>query len=313
MLAAFPANSASIEEFQTEEYYGSGGLDIINAAEAYSKGYTGKGVTIGINDSPVNFEHESFSDKTGSKYIGSQELNGIDWKENDHGTHVGGIAAGAKNGKDMHGVAFNAEIVNTSFLAAEDDDFSKYDSFSQVKIINNSWNTAYCIDGVYTSDEIDEDLTPDKALDNLITYLTSLNYNLRRKPLFDTASKDKLLIFSSGNNGFPDKDLMFHLPLLFKYDGCNNIITVTAALNSYGENKHLVRNPDGSITGDFINAPFSNLAKYYEDSTISAPGWNIYSSNATNKNDYILMSGTSISAPFVILVEQHLYNRLFHI
>ena len=71
MLASFPADSASIEEFQTEEYYGSGGLDLINAAEAYSKGYTGKGVTIGINDPPVNLEHESFADKTGSKYVGS--------------------------------------------------------------------------------------------------------------------------------------------------------------------------------------------------------------------------------------------------
>ncbi|MBR4328772.1 MAG: hypothetical protein IKP71_02875, partial [Candidatus Riflebacteria bacterium] len=68
--ASFPANSASIEEFQKEEYYGSGGLDLINAAEAYSKGYTGKGVTIGINDLPVNLEHESFSSKTGSKDIG---------------------------------------------------------------------------------------------------------------------------------------------------------------------------------------------------------------------------------------------------
>ena len=46
MLASFPANSASIEEFQTEEYYGNVGLDLINAADAYSKGYTGKGITI---------------------------------------------------------------------------------------------------------------------------------------------------------------------------------------------------------------------------------------------------------------------------
>ncbi len=78
LLSSFPLYSASIEEFQTKEYYGSGGLDLINAAEAYVKGYTGKGVTIGINDTPVNFEHESFFGKTGSKYLGSLELNGID-------------------------------------------------------------------------------------------------------------------------------------------------------------------------------------------------------------------------------------------
>ena len=53
LLASFPLYSASIEEFQTEEYYGSGGLSLINAAEAYAKGYTGKGITIGINDLPA--------------------------------------------------------------------------------------------------------------------------------------------------------------------------------------------------------------------------------------------------------------------
>ncbi len=66
LLASFPLYSASVEEFQTEEYYASN-LDLINVAEAYAKGYTGKGITIGINDAPVNFEHESFADKTGSK------------------------------------------------------------------------------------------------------------------------------------------------------------------------------------------------------------------------------------------------------
>ena len=101
LLASFPANSASIEEFQTEEYYGSGGLDLINAAEAYSKGYTGKGVTIGINDHPVNLQHESFADKTGSKYVGSTNLDGIDWESNNHGSHVAGIAAGSKNGRSL--------------------------------------------------------------------------------------------------------------------------------------------------------------------------------------------------------------------
>ena len=37
LLASSPLYSASIEEFQTEEYYASN-LDLINAAEAYAKG-----------------------------------------------------------------------------------------------------------------------------------------------------------------------------------------------------------------------------------------------------------------------------------
>ena len=123
LLASFPANSADIEEFQTKEYYGSNGLDIINAAESYSKGYTGKDITIGINDQPVNLEHSKFGLKTGSKYIGSLSLNGIDWKKNDHGTHVAGIAAAAKTDYLMHGVAFDADFISTYGLS-DDSDFS---------------------------------------------------------------------------------------------------------------------------------------------------------------------------------------------
>ncbi len=309
LLASSPLYSASIEEFQTEEYYGSGGLDLINAAEAYSKGYTGKGVTIGINDHPVNLEHESFADKTGSKYIGSMNLEGINWNEYNHGSHVGGIAAGSKNGKGMHGVAFDAEIVSTYYLWDDDHDFSKYDSSSQIKSINNSWNSDSDIDGLINSDELDEDSTADKVFKQLVTDFNNYNFEPMNKSVFDTASKDKLLIFSSGNFGYQDKDLMFHWPLIFKYDDCNNnIITVTSALNSYGENKHLIRNPDGSITGDFVISSFPNLAKYGEDSIISAPGWNIMSANAADKDVYITVSGSSMAAPFVTggaaLVEQ---------
>ena len=151
LLASSPLYSASIEEFQTEEYYGSGGLDLINAAEAYAKGYTGKGITIGINDYPVNLEHESFANKTGSKYIGSLELDGIDWKENDHGTHVGGIAAGSKNGKAMHGVAFDADFVSAYFMA-DGADFQKYDSYTEIKTINNSWGSQLSVDCAISSD-----------------------------------------------------------------------------------------------------------------------------------------------------------------
>ncbi len=138
LLSSFSAYSEEIEEFQTEEYYGSGGLDLINAAEAYSKGYTGKGVTIGVNDQAVNFEHNSFSSKTSSKYIGSFDLKQINWEKDNHGTHVGGIAVGTKNGNTMHGVAFDADIMSTTYAYSDTADFYKYSSFSDIKTINNS-------------------------------------------------------------------------------------------------------------------------------------------------------------------------------
>ena len=133
LLASFPTYSADIEEFQTREYYGSNGLDIINAAKSYSQGYTGEGLTIGINDEPVNLEHLSFSDKTSSKYIGSLSLNGIDWKNSNHGTHVSGIAVGSKNNYIMHGVAFDANLISTSYEHSDTSEFYKYSQYSDIK------------------------------------------------------------------------------------------------------------------------------------------------------------------------------------
>ena len=43
------AGAASPSDFQTPEYYKSGGLDVINAATAYALGYTGKGITLGVS------------------------------------------------------------------------------------------------------------------------------------------------------------------------------------------------------------------------------------------------------------------------
>ena len=249
MLASFPANSASIEEFQTEEYYGSGGLDLINAAEAYCKGYTGKGVTIGINDQPVNLEHESFSSKTGSKYIGSFELNGIDWKTNSHGSHVGGIAAGSKNAKYMHGVAFDADIISTCFMT-DDYDFSKYNSYSQVKSINNYFATRISVDSLIQSYETEENLSSDKVFEKLYNHFYTEGYIEQLAPIVEATLKDRLMVFANDNLGHNETDLIPFFQWL-KNNETNNLIAVTAALNSYDDNTHLERNPDGSVTGDY--------------------------------------------------------------
>lgn len=54
---------AAESDFQTSEYYFSNGLDVINAAAAYNKGYSGKGVALGVCDLPMNFAHPEFTSK----------------------------------------------------------------------------------------------------------------------------------------------------------------------------------------------------------------------------------------------------------
>jgi autotransporter-associated beta strand protein len=305
LLASFPANSADIKEFQTKEYYSSNGLDIINAAEAYSKGFTGKDITIGINDQPVNLEHNDFELKTGSKYIGSLSLEGIDWVKKDHGTHVAGIAAAAKNDFLMHGVAFDADFISTNAFS-NDSDFPKYNAYSDIKAINNSWGTGYNFDYEYDDDYDENEIKdfknypPDEIFDKITSELEKLGKGVDSElgPILDAINQDKLLIFGAGNYGETASGYEACAPL-FKKETANNIINVTAALNSNDEIDHLERNSDGSISGDFINAPFSNFAKYSEDYTICAPGWNIWSASSSDKNSFVSESGTSMAAPFV--------------
>ena len=94
-------------DFQTDEYYASNGLDLINAATAYNNGCSGKGITLGVCDSPTNFAHPEFASKNLAQMIRSSWMVGgkpgvYDWDVLRHGTHVSGIVGASKNGISMH-------------------------------------------------------------------------------------------------------------------------------------------------------------------------------------------------------------------
>lgn len=147
------AAAQSAADFQDEEYYKSTGLDLINAAEAYTAGYTGRGITLGISDTPVNFLNPEFSLKKNSKmgnitYMVGKAAGIYDWSVLNHGTHVAGIAAADRNGIGMQGVAYEAETVGCAYGAGLDnggsgeirtDAYDYYLAHPEIKVINNSW------------------------------------------------------------------------------------------------------------------------------------------------------------------------------
>lgn len=322
LLLAKPYNAfaADADSFRTDEYYGmdagqvsaqankNGALDIINAAEAYAKGYTGKGITVGVTDYVVNFAHPEFNGKTGSS-VAHDLFNGdygsLTWEDLAHGTHVAGIAAANKDGAGMHGVAYNADIASSyvveEFFYNQDLqglDFSVpgsiYDYYlanPDIKIINNSWGTTSKIPFLYISEiqKYDNFLDEKNAALNLSHYTALKN----------AVHNDKLLVFSAANSGHLTAALENNLDVLTGDKAFNdNIITVTAAkANSFK------RNADGSLNaGSDAIALFSDLAMYNEDSTVSAPGWNINSAYADFADSgiyYEAYSGTSMAAPVV--------------
>ena len=275
------------EEFRTEEYYymgwgeGNNPLDTINAAEAYVQGYTGKGVTLGIVDTYVNLSHSEFRSKDNSYVIGEIPKD-IDWLKNDHGTHVAGIMSASKDGKGMHGAAFNSNLASGLFSTSEGL-IKAYDYFNtreDIKIVNNSWGDAIYIDEVHNiyGEEY-------KAKGGLLKYIKDNNYLNDIEALKSSMKKyNKLLIFANGNQGHITPNLYLLLPYLDK-EVKNNIIGVTALYS-------------GKDSLGFL-AVFSDLNKYNEENSISAPGVMIYSADAANSQEYIPMAGTSQAAPMV--------------
>lgn len=310
LLLAKPYNvfAADADSFRTDEYYGmdadpisakankNGALDIINAAGAYAKGYTGKGVTVGVTDAGiVNFSHPEFSGKTGSGVV----FDGLEssdvpltWEEIRHPTHVAGIAAADKNGFGMHGVAYDADIAGSSAIGHYygglrfESCSSFYDYYltnPDIKIINNSWGSS-----LYLLDE--------KDFNEGIAYFQS---DIASFEIEKAVNNDKLLVFSAANSGHLTAALENNLDILIGDKAFNdNIITVTAAkANSFKKNN----NGGFDVESDAI-AIFSDLAMYNEDTTLSASGWNINSANAdfAASGEYYSSSyGTSMAAPIV--------------
>lgn len=300
LLLAKPYNvfAAGADSFRTDEYkaMGENVLDLINAAGAYAQGYTGKGVTVGVTDvGIVNFSHPEFSGKTSSGVV----FDGLEssdvpltWEAVYHPTHVAGIAAADKNGFGMHGVAYDAGIASSStikhyygggFFESSSSFYDNYLTNPDIKIINNSWGSS-----LYLLDE--------KDFNKGIEYLQSDVGNIE---IEKAVNNNKLLVFSAANSGHLTAGLESNLDILTGDKAFNdNIITVTAAkANSFKKNN----NGGFDVESDAI-AIFSDLAMYNEDTTLSAPGWNIISANAdfaASGEYYSYSYGTSMAAPIV--------------
>ena len=129
------------DSWKTAEFNRQWGLEAISAEFAYARGYTGKGVTIGIIDNAI-LSHSEFAGKLTRLDNGSYNFS-YDKQDNmsfgDHGTHVAGIAAAKRDGGGMHGVAFDADIIGTKLNDYGNRNGREELIQSAARVINNSW------------------------------------------------------------------------------------------------------------------------------------------------------------------------------
>ncbi|WP_240624684.1 S8 family peptidase [Aurantiacibacter odishensis] len=98
------------QAFNTQEFRRSDGPGQHNAASAWDDGFTGDGVTIAVVDTGIDPDSPEFAGRlspASTDIYGSRGIEGPD----DHGTLVSLVAAAARNGTGVVGMAFDSTIL----------------------------------------------------------------------------------------------------------------------------------------------------------------------------------------------------------
>ena len=282
-------------EFRTQEFRNSTGLDQIRASQGYAQvtgAQGGEGVVIAILDDGIDEDHPDLA----PNLIQSLLFRGAADVDSDHGTAVAGIAAGADGNGGIQGVAFNAGILafqvgdqdpnNPNEIRFDSDAIaSAIDTASSggADIINMSLGFGFS-GTVRLSDGTIVDRTP------------SAGAQLIGDAMRRAAGRGSLMVVSAGNDGDNLDDfeeladlpagsvveLGANFPALFAADpGTANGVIVAVAVDD-----------DNDL------ADFSNTCLGVEDRCLAAPGVDFQGAQPGGGVGNI-GSGTSYSAPLI--------------
>lgn len=310
--AAAVATWADAAEFKLDW-----GLGAMNAQYAYALGYSGAGVKVGAVDSGLRLTHQEFADQSlrsvtavgvAGSYLndGSQRTprrpnsrrqDGRTWTAGDafevpgaydpaindnHGNHVSGTIAAAKDGLGMMGVAFGSDYYITNTNGTDSSIYGAnmdYNYFRQaygnlaaagVRVINSSWGSPFEMDDY---DSVDGLVTPYRVLQGA-----------GKKSWLDAAADvaretGVIHVFAAGNAGTDNVNVRSALPY-FRPELESNWVTVTGLTQT-------------------LDTQFNKcgVAKYW---CVAAPSSSITSLDGeAGDAEYRNSSGTSMAAPHV--------------
>ena len=320
--------------YETTEYDQNFGLGNINASSAYSRGYTGSGVTVSVMDTTFDTDHPDLVDVFVTGYNALDQTTNVHCEDNtsmnggsnsgctslgSHGSHVAGTIAANKDDLGFHGVAYNAKIkpivmmngagssagLSNAELAAGID----AGTGSGIAAMNNSWGSGT------TATYATGGTTYHYALPNAhgAASLSSVETTA-----WETAVQNTVVVFANGNDGMNTATGRVAL-----YDTASNAsaggntgfqgyVTNSSAMNVIragfrGSQSIVNSNLEGkwltvvSLDSNNLISTYSNGCGDAKAYCISAPGESIYSTIDTveGNGNYGTKSGTSMAAPHV--------------
>ncbi|HEX2198323.1 MAG TPA: S8 family peptidase [Burkholderiales bacterium] len=275
---------SSAADFRTSEYAAQHGLRIVGADALYFNGHerwyagaasdpaagTGVGVKVAVGDTGINAREAATGgviaiDAAASyDYVNNRSGSAAD--DYGHGTHVAGIIAAPKNAAGMHGLAYNATVVNfkignsAGLITASDAqraDMLYRAARAGAMIINNSW-----------------------ASGSAITAFSLEQLQPSMRSMIDASrwyvANGGVVVFAAGNAGASQPAVEAGLPHLVSGIRAGWLAVV-------------------AVDGSGVLAGYSNRCGVAAAWCLAAPGSGVYS--MYNDGGYAGMSGTSMAAP----------------
>ncbi|MGO3745034.1 MAG: autotransporter domain-containing protein [Alcaligenes aquatilis] len=293
---------SSLEQWRTKEYKRQPGLDMINAAQAYSLGFTGKGVTVGYLDSGIEAKHPEFAGaiaggfdfNTDTHYANGQGIDADPDPLAGHGSHVAGIIGARRDGAGMHGVAFDSQLFAVAYgINKEEDDDDSSATPEEIRalkdlILAKGWNylAQFKLPIINSSLGLNDCSNSYDPPCHVLDYGSARNA-LDQNPLIiesfkNSAQAGSLMVFATGNEAQDHPDLLAGSPYWFP-ELKDNWLAVTAL----GE--------DGSL------ASYANKCGVAAEWCLAAPGgdYNPGINSVQSSGGYIAFSGTSMASPHV--------------
>lgn len=273
-----PVPPAPDDPFNTAEFRRSDGPEFHGADAAWRDGTTGEGQIIAIIDSGIDSGSPEFD---GRIHPQSQDVTGsnrgID-PEDDHGTNVALVAAGARNDVGVLGIAFDAQLLA---LRADMPGSCGVDT-PQDPTLGCAFADADIANG------IDIAIATGAAVINLSLGGSEASPQLRAA-VRRAADAGLVIVAAAGNAGLGPDDIDAFSQSLIEAGGDNVII-----VGSVDDNGAIsdFSNTAGQFAGSFITARGERICCVYDDGEL-------FIERIDGEDFVTLFSGTSFAAPQV--------------
>ena len=283
LAPAMNANTAS--SWETTEYNAQEGLGLIRASTGYAARTGGRpgggGVTIAVFEgAAVAYEDTSYPGHPDLRDVLRVDLLRASGP-GQHPTQVGGIAAARRNGWEMHGVAYNANIVTAPTDAYQGRDFEA--TFASVAGLSGRYGP-YSVN-MYTADPAASAHIVNLSIAEGGGSPATVASKVRGLKLL--AQEGRIIVVAAGNRGQAEPDHLFALSVAD--EGIAGHAITVGMLDSTGNAPEETSNKCGAVRRWCLFAPGDDI---YSTSTYPDGYWN-------TARGFRRTSGTSFAAPHV--------------